>query len=117
MSALCPATIQFSAWSSDGSWQSEAPTYRMLAPGASACTASTSSVCSPYQPAASHLSGGSCATFGGKTCSANCDFCSGLAGSLRLAYSAASEYSVGEANASTIATVEPAPLDGALSTP
>src|SRR5262249_39706414 len=60
--AICArwlATTVLSALSRLMSRQSDAPTYRMFASGAIACTASTSSVCSPYQPAASHWSGGS----------------------------------------------------------
>lgn len=56
MSASRLSTILFRESSSASSLQDAAPTYRMSALGATACTASTSRVSSPYQPAAPHSS-------------------------------------------------------------
>src|SRR5450755_2705473 len=86
--------------------QFSAPANRMWAPGAVACTASTSRVCSPYQPLGPHRSAR--LNLGAST-SLNWELASGLLGSLIEAYVCASESSVGAAYASTIATVTPEP--------
>ena len=52
MSARWLSTILPSESSRSWSVQDAAPTYVICAPGATACTASTSRVSSPYQPAA-----------------------------------------------------------------
>ena len=47
-------TIRARASARSGSWQLAAATNLTRASGAMPCTDSTSSVCSPYQPCASH---------------------------------------------------------------
>ena len=86
--------------------QSCAPTYRMFAPGAIECEDSTSSACSAYQPLPPHSATSS--TVAGVRL-VNWEDFSGWAGSLSLKYFCASDSSVGESYASTIASVTPVP--------
>src|SRR6516164_6641656 len=106
------ATTALSATSSVGSRQSAPPTYRMCAPGAIACTASTSRVSSPYQPSWSHfLPFRPCSLWlSGMIACENCPGDSGCDGSLIDAYVDASWKMVGDAKASMIATVADFPV-------
>src|SRR5579875_1690638 len=100
--------MQASALSRSGSVQLAAATNRTLASGASPCACSTSSVSSPYQPGASHSS----AAVSVKVLGRYCWYWPGRNGLSppTLENWLASVGMVGEAYASTIATVCPLPV-------